>query len=415
VPGVIHADAPSSPLAERKHAREMQPALRARRADIDEPTKLGAVLGFGEAPQIAIDRVRLAAARLHRCEQQAARPTAPTQDFRAATVGNASKSRQDHGVEFEALGPMQCHDLDARREARVGLRMQPRERADKRGPIGHVAADIMSVDEREESLRRFEVDRFRQCGAAAECKPCAAHPGGNPGAAAGIEGSRQHRCEAREALRRLRATSSQSAPSHPSTRQSNHCTEHRQPRPRRKCPASEGRTTERARRRATRAVGRLNERVRQRLEILHRLALTQEIEIDCGKRNVRGAQHRQQRVEMSARADQDRNVLRPFASAVSTYVTIARASSFASGKTSNVTALPATAGHAAAAGTKPTTPRHGSLLRPSTDGNTRFVQATSSGSARKLRRRTRLSTGRSPMHPLACASTNSLTSAPRKR
>ena len=184
--GAFHASAPSSLASGVEHAGEMQASLRARAADVEQPAELGAFLAVGEPLEIGVDRDPSRAPRAF--IGASSRPRGRRRQRRisvAAAIGNAREPRQDHGIELEPLGAVQRHDLHARADARVGLRVQPRERVDERRPVGHVAGDLV----RRRRARRNRSTASRSIGsverrAAAEREPRAAHPRRNARAAA---------------------------------------------------------------------------------------------------------------------------------------------------------------------------------------------------------------------------------------
>src|SRR6185436_10780748 len=99
----------------------MKATLCASRADVEEPSELGAFLDLGKAPQIAVDRIGLAATSFHRCQQQPARPPTPAKDLVAAAIGRPRQTRDYHRVELQAFRAMQRHHLNARAIAHVSL------------------------------------------------------------------------------------------------------------------------------------------------------------------------------------------------------------------------------------------------------------------------------------------------------
>ena len=418
---------PAPPTPERhpraatdgEHTGEMQAALRACGADIEQPAELGAVLDVGQASQIPVDGIRLAATRLHRREQETARTPAPAQDFRGRR--DWARGRGPAGSPCRIRDPSHgAASSPARAWTGADRRPHAATRARRRDP-GQSGTSPATSWSSTSAKNRSAASRSIGSTTVAP-PPSASHAprtrAATPARPRASSARRKHRARRARNAPAPAATAPQSAPSHacsaaiePLHRVSAASTTAN--RSGRVSPHHGARSTASQ---ASRSAGWI-ERVRQRREILHRRPLSQHIEVDRGIRNARGAQRRQQcDRDGLARGRGSRRRLFPRRARVSTWRTTARASPFASAKTSQGD------GAAGAGGTR----RRGGNEAHDTAPRVARCGRARSGTRDSSSRRARGPTGNcaagrcsrpaaSPMRPPACASTKSLTSAPRKR
>ena len=289
-----------------------------------------------------------------------------------------------------------------------------RELVLQRLPIVDVAARGMRAQQREEILDGREIDGVVDGRRSSEREPCAANAIGDADAAVLGEGGRENARDAREAraavvgqpLDRVESLEEAGEP----------VFEMLAPRTKRSASTSPhhgARSTESA----GEPIGGLQERVREAQQIEDGLPRAERVELDRRERNRRRAQRRQDRIEIAARAHQDRDVLRARSEGCVDVSDDARGLVRAASRRPRASAVRRrTRGCVSAAAANATAPRHGSL-RCAEHAREHAVGPCHELALRAevAREVDELRPGRRRCDPLARASRNRRTSASRNR
>src|SRR5881296_3151374 len=291
---------------------EVQALLGASGGDVEEAAGLDIVGFLVEFPYILVGRVLAGASFVDRGEEQSGgKERLPDEERLRAGARQAVEAGDDDGVELEALGAVDGHDLDRvlRRlyvgsgvEAAVDLVLERRE--------VDLARLFKALELVEEDLGVLEVGLALHARRAAECEPRALDALAQRAAQPVLHQRREDRADAADALLAIgrevgdiahlvedeRAAAGVLAAAFlaPPGREEQEIGEGE---------AAPGRAQARE---PGDAVAEVQERARQRVEVLHHLLLAELLDVEGAEAHARLLEHRHDLVEVRTVADEDR-------------------------------------------------------------------------------------------------------------
>ncbi len=176
----------------------MQPFPRPGAADVEQAAQFSRAGVNRQRTQIGVDRAVAGARRprLERRQQQAPVAFAPLQQLLLDATGAPREAGQDDDVEFEALGAVQRHDLDARVLSCIGFDVMRSQRFGECAPVGNIAALGVGGEQREILVGSGQIDRARHACWTPERRPCVANQARKRHATAPLHRGQDRRHEA---------------------------------------------------------------------------------------------------------------------------------------------------------------------------------------------------------------------------
>ena len=105
-----------------------------------------------------------------------ARALLPRQQLRLVAARRVAQPRHDHHIEFESLGLVDGHQLQACVGLRIGCGEQFRDAFFQRAEINDVAAFFQRFEQTKVRLRVFKIGALGDARWSAQCEPCAFDP-----------------------------------------------------------------------------------------------------------------------------------------------------------------------------------------------------------------------------------------------